>query len=114
MRVSGLDVNDTHSASESAVKPQPIRVCGFFVGVVRGAGKIANLNDKPVSLQCGGVQCRVAYAVLHRAVETASPDLGTQRGVLFSSAWMIYPLDAPLLIPITSPPPVFRYVQTRQ
>lgn len=33
-------------------------------------GKIIRLNDKTVSLQCGDAQWRVAYAYLHRVVDT--------------------------------------------
>jgi hypothetical protein len=32
-------------------------------------GKVIRLNDKSVSLQCGGTQWRVAYACLHRVVD---------------------------------------------
>lgn len=32
-------------------------------------GKVIRLNDKSVSLQCGGTQWRVAYAYLHRVVD---------------------------------------------
>lgn len=40
-------------------------------------GQIIRLNDKTVSLQCGGVQWRVAYAYLHRIVDADLKDLGT-------------------------------------
>jgi hypothetical protein len=40
-------------------------------------GKIIRLNDKTVSLQCGGTQWRVAYAYLHRVVDAHSRDQGT-------------------------------------
>jgi hypothetical protein len=38
-------------------------------------GKVIRLNDKTVSLQCGDVQWRVAYAFLHRVVDA---DMGSQ------------------------------------
>ena len=40
-------------------------------------GKIIRLNDKTVSLQCGGAQWRVAYAYLHRVLDAHSRDQGT-------------------------------------
>jgi len=40
-------------------------------------GEIIRLNDKTVSLQCGGAQWRVAYAYLHRVVDADLKDQGT-------------------------------------
>ena len=40
-------------------------------------GKIIRLNDKTVTLQCGGTQWRVAYAYLHRVFDADSRDQGT-------------------------------------
>ena len=40
-------------------------------------GKIIRLNDKTVSLLCGGAQWRVAYAYLHRVVDADLKDQGT-------------------------------------
>ena len=37
-------------------------------------GKIIRLNDKTVSLQCGPAHWRVAYAYLHRVVDTDATD----------------------------------------
>jgi hypothetical protein len=39
-------------------------------------GKIIRLNDKTVSLHCDNAQWRVAYAYLHRVVDTDSRDQG--------------------------------------
>ena len=55
---------------------------GDMVGFVdrdhnQRTGKIIRLNDKTVSLQCGGTQWRVAYAYLHRVVDAHSRDQGT-------------------------------------
>ena len=52
---------------------------GDIVGFVdrdhnQRTGKIIRLNDKTVSLQCGGTQWRVAYAYLHRVVDADSSD----------------------------------------
>ena len=43
-------------------------------------GKIIRLNDKTVTLQCGQMQWRVAYAFLHRVVDTDMQDQGTIEG----------------------------------
>ena len=40
-------------------------------------GKVIRLNDKTVSLLCGGAQWRVAYAFLHRVVDADSRDQTT-------------------------------------
>jgi len=43
-------------------------------------GKTIRLNDKTVTLQCGQIQWRVAYAFLHRVVDTDMQDQGTIEG----------------------------------
>ena len=55
---------------------------GYVVGFVdrdqnQRTGKIIRLNDKTVSLQCGGTQWRVAYAYLHRVVDADMRNQGT-------------------------------------
>jgi hypothetical protein len=44
------------------------------------SGKVTRLNDKTVSLQCEGLQWRVAYAYLHRVVDADSRDQGVIEG----------------------------------
>ena len=47
---------------------------------IQRTGKIIRLNDKTVTLLCGAVQWRVAYAYLHRVVDADMHDQGTIEG----------------------------------
>lgn len=72
INLDGSDVQIRESKTQGLGRNEV--AIGDVVGFVdrdqnQRTGKIIRLNDKTVSLQCGGVQWRVAYAYLHRVVD---------------------------------------------
>ena len=80
INLDGSDVQIRESKTQGLGRNEV--AIGDVVGFVdrdqnQRTGKINRLNDKTVSLRCGGSQWRVAYAYLHRVVDADSRDRGT-------------------------------------
>jgi len=80
INLDGSDVQIRESKAQGLGRNEV--AIGDVVGFVdrdqnQRTGKIIRLNDKTVSLQCGGVQWRVAYAFLHRVVDADIRDQDT-------------------------------------
>ena len=88
INLDGADV-EIREQPKHGLSRQSVAV-GDVVGFVdrdqrQRSGKILRLNDKTVTLQVGHQQWRVAYALLHRVVESSAsdgnlPELGVFEG----------------------------------
>jgi hypothetical protein len=88
INLDGADV-EIREQPQQGLSRQAVAV-GDVVGFVdrdqrQRSGKILRLNDKTVTLQVGHQQWRVAYALLHRVVESSAsagklPELGISEG----------------------------------
>ena len=79
INLDGSDVQIRESKTQGLGRN--VVAIGDVVGFVdrdqnQRTGKINRLNDKTVSLRCGGSQWRVAYAYLHRVVDADMTDHG--------------------------------------
>jgi hypothetical protein len=80
INLDGSDVHIRENKSQGLGRNEV--AIGDMVGFVdrdqnHRSGKIIRLNDKTVSMQCGGTQWRVAYAFLHRVVDADGRDQRT-------------------------------------
>jgi hypothetical protein len=80
INVDGVDVQIRENKAQGLGRNEV--AIGDTVGFVardksQRIGTVIRLNDKSVSLQCGGTQWRVAYAYLHRIVDADSRDQNT-------------------------------------
>lgn len=83
INLDGTDVQIRENKSQGLGRNEV--AIGDIVGFVdrdqnQRTGKIIRLNDKTVSLQCAGIQWRVAYAYLHRVVDADSSHQATIEG----------------------------------
>jgi len=99
INLDGADV-EIREQPKQGLSRQSVAI-GDVVGFVdrdqqQRSGKILRLNDKTVTLQVGHQQWRVAYALLHRVVESSASDANLRElGVLEGEAEIVIEQDAP-------------------
>lgn len=99
INLDGADV-EIREQPKQGLSRQSVAI-GDVVGFVdrdqqQCSGKILRLNDKTVTLQVGHQQWRVAYALLHRVVESSASDGNLpELGVLEGEAEIVIEQDSP-------------------
>ena len=99
INLDGADV-EIREQTKQGLSRQSVAV-GDVVGFVdrdqqQRSGKILRLNDKTVTLQVGHQQWRVAYALLHRVVESSASDGNLpELGVLEGKAEIVIEQEVP-------------------